>query len=236
MDDEKRHKWPPRGDGAGLKYGSLVVLYRVPSPSQEERIYTGQHVMCQCRFCEDTLVVPRKKLTTGHRTTCGKEQCRKRWLIECGLGPNTKRCTRCRKRVEVTRFTLAKSVCDDCRGSNQRSRKSMIRHVALTRGCSNPDCGWKGPIAYGMIEFHHKDKASKSFNLSSRDARSKPLSVVIEEIQKCITLCSNCHRLHHRGLIDLAAIPTCVVGEADRTYLNTQKSKWVPAGIGNCLC
>lgn len=57
------------------------------------------------------------------------------------------------------------------------------------------------------LEFHHLNPNDKKFGISSV-ARDKPLYILIQEIKKCILVCSNCHREIENGLIkDLPPSP-----------------------------
>ena len=56
-------------------------------------------------------------------------------------------------------------------------------------------CGEKRPW---VLDFHHKDPKEKDFEVSEAVRRCNK-EKLIEEIEKCITLCSNCHRdLHYK--------------------------------------
>ena len=51
------------------------------------------------------------------------------------------------------------------------------------------------------IEFHHTDPTTKE-NLISRLVKSNRMNEARQEIQKCVCLCSNCHRLYHANDIE----------------------------------
>lgn len=53
------------------------------------------------------------------------------------------------------------------------------------------------------LEFHHLDETIKESEVSTMLASKKSLVLINEEIKKCIVLCSNCHREHHAGMLDL---------------------------------
>ena len=53
------------------------------------------------------------------------------------------------------------------------------------------------------LDLHHKDPTQKDF-LISQKSKSSAWSTLEKEIQKCVVLCSNCHRKVHAGLIQLA--------------------------------
>lgn len=68
-------------------------------------------------------------------------------------------------------------------------KKQMISSLG---GCCSK-CGYNKN--YAALEFHHiKDK---SFNLDSRNISNTSMTKLLEELKKCILLCSNCHREHH---------------------------------------
>jgi len=56
--------------------------------------------------------------------------------------------------------------------------------------CSN--CGEDNPI---VLEFHHRDPASKYRTVSYLAGTSCSIEKIILEIGKCDILCSNCHRI-----------------------------------------
>ena len=54
-------------------------------------------------------------------------------------------------------------------------------------------CEFSHPAA---LDFHHIDPSEKEFTLGSiRESISK--EKFLKEIEKCVVLCANCHRIHH---------------------------------------
>ena len=53
------------------------------------------------------------------------------------------------------------------------------------------------------LDFHHIDPAEKDFSISSCSKNAAAWDKIIQEVKKCILLCSNCHRELHDGLIKL---------------------------------
>jgi len=49
---------------------------------------------------------------------------------------------------------------------------------------------------YRCLEFHHIDPKTKKFNISCYKGHSR--KTLLEEIEKCIVLCSNCHKKEHK--------------------------------------
>ena len=54
-------------------------------------------------------------------------------------------------------------------------------------------CGFDHPAA---LDFHHTNPAEKE-NLVSKMVSNGSYAAAMEEVQKCIVLCANCHRIHH---------------------------------------
>ena len=54
---------------------------------------------------------------------------------------------------------------------------------------------------YAALEFHHKDPDEKSFPLDGRHLSNTAMETIIDEVKKCVLLCSNCHKeIHYPGL------------------------------------
>ena len=72
-------------------------------------------------------------------------------------------------------------------------------------------CGETHPAC---LDFHHLDDTSKEFNISRAHKFGYGYRRIAKEIEKCVVLCSNCHRkLHYGDLVDLDVEPIVV----DRT-------------------
>lgn len=54
-------------------------------------------------------------------------------------------------------------------------------------------CGFNHPAA---LDFHHTNPSEKE-NLVSKLVSNGCFAAAMEEVQKCIVLCANCHRVHH---------------------------------------
>ena len=54
-------------------------------------------------------------------------------------------------------------------------------------------CGYNKCIE--ALDFHHIDPEEKEMNMSR--GKSKAWNIVLKELDKCILLCSNCHRELH---------------------------------------
>lgn len=56
-------------------------------------------------------------------------------------------------------------------------------------------CGYNKNLS--ALEFHHTDPSLKDFNLDSRKLSNTTWNKILEESNKCILLCSNCHKELH---------------------------------------
>jgi len=82
--------------------------------------------------------------------------------------------------------------------SRKKSVLSRMRWLTeYKKGKPCEDCGQVfDPIC---MDFHHKDPKLKrdQVRMLLRDGYS--MAVVQEEIDKCVLICSNCHRLRHKN-------------------------------------
>lgn len=74
------------------------------------------------------------------------------------------------------------------RDSPLRYKERMEFVRSLKTSCSQ--CGENHPA---VLDFHHTDPTEKEISVS----QSKSKKQILSEIQKCIVLCSNCHRKLH---------------------------------------
>lgn len=80
--------------------------------------------------------------------------------------------------------------------SAQRSRERRVRirdrmrGLKASLGCVR--CGEKRPE---LLDFHHRDPATKAFQIA--DAVGVSEARLQAELEKCDVLCISCHRLEH---------------------------------------
>ena len=55
------------------------------------------------------------------------------------------------------------------------------------------------------LDFHHIDESTKLFGIGA--CSNKDLDLMIEEVKKCVLLCSNCHRELHDGMWEIEGTP-----------------------------
>lgn len=97
--------------------------------------------------------------------------------------------------------------CKDCRRKKdnpiavKRHKENRIykqlQAIERLGGCCS-NCGLEATKDnYPVFDFHHTNKDEKDDTVSSLINRGRPLNIVLKEVDKCILLCANCHRLHH---------------------------------------
>lgn len=67
--------------------------------------------------------------------------------------------------------------------------RRFIREYLATHPCI--DCGEPDPI---VLEFDHRDRTLKLFNIGNAITASYALQTVKAEVSKCDVRCANCHR------------------------------------------
>lgn len=94
------------------------------------------------------------------------------------------------------RKKLSYSECKECfkKRINERARAQKEFMLAY-KGSKCVICSYNN--CKGALEFHHKDPSGKEFKLSNTYVSKENL---IRELDKCVLLCSNCHRETHEGL------------------------------------
>ena len=113
-----------------------------------------------------------------------------------------KHCSTCKRLKTRTEFNKDKASKDglqyECKTCKRRylklryeAQRAFTDGVKLTRGCV--DCGYRRCAA--ALHFHHTDSATKEFCVGK--AMNRRRAAVIQEINKCIVLCANCHAERH---------------------------------------
>ena len=77
-------------------------------------------------------------------------------------------------------------------------RKINLRSVFHSKCCL---CGFDE--VQEALEFHHVNPKEKSFAIMGGSNQTKALNLQLEEMQKCILVCANCHRGIHNGVYDV---------------------------------
>lgn len=83
------------------------------------------------------------------------------------------------------------SQCVCCKNIKRRWKKKL-KYVSLKGGkCCK--CGYNKNI--GALQFHHVKE--KSFSLIASQLCDLEENIILEELDKCVLLCANCHAEEH---------------------------------------
>lgn len=113
----------------------------------------------------------------------------------------TRYCPRCKKDILTSNFyqrrgkSNSSTYCKSCTSDQTLERMRDLKCQMINyKGGKCSKCGYKK--YQGALEFHHLDPKEKDFNPSSLK-RYKFNELVKSELDKCILVCSNCHREIH---------------------------------------
>lgn len=93
-------------------------------------------------------------------------------------------------------------ICIGCKPHVKKSgyvidwRKKTKEELVNLKGGKCERCGYNKCLS--ALEFHHLDPKEKEFSISNKNIRS--IEKYKKEIEKCILLCSNCHREEHEKI------------------------------------
>jgi hypothetical protein len=77
--------------------------------------------------------------------------------------------------------------------------KLLLEKYKIDTGCYCRSCGiYDHPVC---MDFHHLNGEDKKDTVSSLSSTGYKWETVKNEIDKCIMICSSCHRKIHEGLI-----------------------------------
>lgn len=65
-------------------------------------------------------------------------------------------------------------------------------------------CGYSKNLA--ALSFHHENEDAKSHELDMRSLSNRRMETVMQEFEKCVLLCANCHMELHYPYLDLEKI------------------------------
>ena len=79
-----------------------------------------------------------------------------------------------------------------------QKRRRKLREKAINyKGGHCQVCGYSNCLE--ALEFHHLHSDGKDFGISDK-GYTRSWQKIVEELDKCVLLCANCHREVHSGL------------------------------------
>lgn len=77
----------------------------------------------------------------------------------------------------------------------EKEIREYLQNIKISRGCL-----FCGEDHVACLDFHHIDPNEKEETISAIPKRGWSYERIDKELEKCIVLCSNCHRkLHYAG-------------------------------------
>ena len=114
-------------------------------------------------------------------------------------------CQFCEKEFDYYReSSIIRKSCYDCIPLGRESDASLIRRLTKVKAVN-----YKGNRCYccnntysiSVYDFHHLNPTEKDFSLGDKTSTVR-WDRVKEEIDKCVLVCANCHRMIHSGEIE----------------------------------
>lgn len=121
----------------------------------------------------------------------------------------TKECISCKRTLSTSLFYKQQqksetsnitweyfdTMCKECRKTYTSSRRIDLKLKAIEyKGGKCLRCGYSDTSFVAVFDFHHLDPKQKDFSISNS---SKSWEKISKELDKCILLCANCHRIEH---------------------------------------
>lgn len=78
----------------------------------------------------------------------------------------------------------------------RKRNREYFSQYKLDRGCEF--CSEKEPVC---LDFHHLDPNEKEDTIARLCNNGSSIDTILVEVNKCIVVCSNCHRKLHAGLL-----------------------------------
>ena len=93
--------------------------------------------------------------------------------------------------------------CTEANPNNylKQKQRGLLRKIQLINefGGKCQECGYNKNIA--VLEFHHINPDEKDFSISDRNIKLD-WEKIKKELDKCVLVCSNCHREIHAGYLE----------------------------------
>ena len=101
-------------------------------------------------------------------------------------------CRSCKQAYRKAHY--AKNHAHELRRIKERQRElvAWFRNRKASLSCER--CGFAHPAA---LHFHHRDPATKDFDLSNAPRSGYGKQRILTEMAKCAILCANCHAIEH---------------------------------------
>ena len=131
---------------------------------------------------------------------------------------NMKKCSKCGNTKKISDFPFRNkskgtrhSACNNCQKVIRKESYERNKKTTYERNKRNKDkniiwfkeyksslkCSKCDENHPSCLDFHHIDKSTKKYDVSEMIHGTYSRKLIIEEIEKCVILCANCHRKRH---------------------------------------
>jgi 5-methylcytosine-specific restriction endonuclease McrA len=116
-----------------------------------------------------------------------------------------KKCSKCKRQLEINQFRLKlgkipSSYCKKCEAEKSGElfvKNSVTNKLEWIKKFGGVCTLCKNKFPYFVYEFHHKNPEDKEFEW--RNIKNASKEIQEKELNKCVLLCSNCHKIVHNG-------------------------------------
>lgn len=126
-----------------------------------------------------------------------------------------KLCTKCKREKPYKEFSKdsktksgRRSNCKDCESTYKKQYRTSKTGIETRRAYRSSIREWLVDLKktlkceickesrHYVLDFHHKNPLEKDFNIA-RAFKNSSKETIMKEIEKCMVVCSNCHREIH---------------------------------------
>lgn len=123
--------------------------------------------------------------------------------------PNGKNCIKCNKELTGYQKRFCSTLCNNKTNKkphhgkqghlNSKNKQNLLKQyiVDLAGGCCRI-CKYNKCLK--SLVFHHLNPKNKSFSLDTTSLRKYTIEEILDELEKCICLCHNCHNELHDNI------------------------------------
>jgi DNA-binding CsgD family transcriptional regulator len=99
------------------------------------------------------------------------------------------------KRIKLNDEERKKNKYQYVKSFRQRGKEKLVKYKGgKCEKCGYDKCIW-------ALDFHHKNPDEKDFTISNY--QHLKMEILYKEVDKCILVCSNCHREIHAGYLEI---------------------------------
>lgn len=127
-------------------------------------------------------------------SVCKKEKPDSEYDCKTKDGRQASLCKPCRRDKE-RRYQQQRKVDSPALPRKYHARRTMKKRQYVLGYLLKHPCSQCGHADVRALEFHHRNPDQKIASIASMQNKSYSLATLKAEVEKCIVLCSNCHKI-----------------------------------------